>query len=186
MTGEYSEKPLARISSKYLRMLNDGNFLSNRAAVDMIDERILELADRIDEHNAPERVRNLYVTWQKFKRAREAGDTAKEMKFYLEMENIFDAVYHDYMSWSQMFEALEQRRKHVESEVKILKSINAMMTAEDAVELVGKVLAVILRVEDDPKKIKQYHYELNRLIGGLSPEETVEGFGDGGGEVIDA
>ena len=65
----------------------------------------------------------------------------------------FEKAYHDYAAWKQMFEALALDSKMVESEVKIVKEIKAIITAEDAYELSAKLLAAVMRVVDDPKKI---------------------------------
>lgn len=190
VTGENSKFMLTRLASKYREALENGRLLSNRATVDVIDRRILELADRIDEKNAPERVAQLHTLWTKYRKLQDDGKTLEANLTLEAIDEVFDAVYHDYAAWSQMFEALDLRRKSVESEVKILKSINAMLSAEDAVELVAKIFGVIIHIEDDPKKLKRYQYELTRLIGdfpGEIPDTEIDlGSGNGSGEIIDA
>ena len=66
----------------------------------------------------------------------------------------------------QVFGALDVRRKMVESELKILKEIKAIITAEDAYELAAKLLAASMNViGEDPKKLKRLQYEYTRIIG---------------------
>src|SRR3990167_5142260 len=70
------------------------------------------------------------------------------------------------MAWQQMFDALALHSKMTESEVKIMKDMRMIMTAEDAYELVAKVMAVLLQVlRDDPKKLKEAQFALTRLTG---------------------
>jgi hypothetical protein len=65
-----------------------------------------------------------------------------------------------------MITAIDLDRKLVESEVKVVKEIKAILTAEDAYELIAKILAIILRIfPDDKAKLKQVQYEFTRLIG---------------------
>jgi hypothetical protein len=106
------------------------------------------------------------------------------------MGDAFEKVYHDYKAWTQMFEALDYRRKMVESEVKVLKEIKAIITIEDARDLQVKLLAAMMRVlQDDPKKLKQVQYEFARITGDISDnavefdDDDDEGGGEpGGGE----
>ena len=64
-----------------------------------------------------------------------------------------------------MIDVVMVRKDLVESEVKIAKDMKAIMTAEDGYEMLAKVFAIILEVEDDPKKLKRYQYELTQMVG---------------------
>ena len=99
------------------------------------------------------------------------------------LDDLFEKARTDYEAWNQMMMALDLRRKMVESEVKVLKEIKAIMTAEDAYELTAKLLAAVMRVVEDPKKLKQVQYEFTRLIGepGDRAGKAVRGDDRGGG-----
>lgn len=185
-TGAGSSFPLTRLAARYNELRNNGQLLSNRRLVEIIDDRIVQLAGRIDVDEAPGRVSRLYAVWQEFKDAVEGrrDDDAFKAKMTLDIQ--FEKIYHDYAAWTQMFEAFDLRRKMAESEVKILKEIKGILSYEDAYELSAQLLAVTMRViGDDPKKLKQVQYEYSRLIGEVSDNVT-EGFietdGGTGGE----
>lgn len=178
---------LMRLAARYAEMQKSGQLLSNRAAVDIIDVRIRQLADRIDDNDTPERMKALHSLWGKYLQAVKIGDEINKVLLMGQISAEFDSVYHDYMSWSQMFEALEYRRKMTETEVKILKEIKAVITIEDMYDMLAKVLAVLLRMfKGDPQKLKEVKYEFAKIAGeridvaGKPLDEYDRG---GGGEV---
>lgn len=174
INGNGSSFPLTRLAAKYNKMNSDGRLLSNRATIDVIDGRVAQLLERIDFGEAPDRLEKLNAFWNEYLDA--DGVEAAVLKKKISDE--FEKVYHDYMAWRQIFDALDLRGKAVEREVKVLKEIKAIMTAEDAYELVAKLLAAMMRViGDDPKKIKQAQYEFTKLIG-ESSDLRHEGFGE--------
>jgi hypothetical protein len=82
-----------------------------------------------------------------------------------EIDEQFEAAREDYMAWEQMFNALDLDRKMVDSEVKVAKEIQAILTAEDAYELVAKLLASVIQVVNDPNQLKRIQYEFTRIVG---------------------
>jgi len=175
--GSASQFPLMRLASKYNQMLRDGRVLSNRQSLEIVRMRIQQLADRIDIDEAPDRVAKLYTLWQEYEALRGANRDGEAKLKEKEIDDEFEKVYHDYAAWKQMFDALDLDRKMVESEVKILKEIRAIITVEDAYELSAKLLAAVMRVEDDPKKMKQVQYEFTRIIG-ESGDNASAGYGE--------
>jgi hypothetical protein len=179
--GSQSSFPLMRLASKYNQMTTDGKVLSNRAAIDLIDKRITQLLERVDIEEAPDRIKDLYEAWGEFKLC--AVGSPEYIQARAEIDAIFERVYHDYAAWRQIFEALDLRGKTTEREIKALKEIRAIMTAEDGYELAAKLMAAVVRViGDDPKKIKQVQYEFARIIGESSDRVgSIDAEDDGGG-----
>lgn len=166
VTGKGSNSQLVRIASSYNDIKSDGRILSNRKAMEIIWHRVEQLAERIDLNEAPERMAKIKSLWEEFRDLDRQGKDMEAVAVAHRIDDEFDAAYHDYMAWKQMFDALEIHSKMTESEVKIMKDMRALMTAEDAYELVAQVMAVLLRVlQDNPKKLKEAKYELERIIG---------------------
>lgn len=184
-TGSGSSFPLTRLAARYNKQINSGPVLSSRAAIDIIDLRVKQLLERVDIEEAPDRVSKLFELWNEFKK--ESPHTPEYIMAKKALDDVFDKVYHDYMAWNQIFSALDLRGKTVEREVKALKEIKAIMTAEDGYQLAAKMLAAVIRViGDDPKRIKQVQYEFSRLIG-ESSDNTTEGHDEdawGGGASV--
>ena len=60
-TGSGSGFPITRLAARYNKMMTDGQVLSNRAAINVIDERIKQLLEREDVGAAPDRLAKLYA-----------------------------------------------------------------------------------------------------------------------------
>jgi hypothetical protein len=164
------ETRLMKIAQKYENILSNGRVLSNRAAVDTLDARIIQLANRIEENDMPQRMAVLNETWHEF---REAYDRDKRSDMVVAIRNLdeyFEKTYHDYAAWNQLVEIFDVRRKLVDSEVKTIKEIKALLTAEDAYNLVAKLLAICIRVVQDPVKLRIIQFEFSKVIG----EEKLE------------
>lgn len=187
-TGASSSFQITRLASTYRKIQKNGSVLSNRAAIDIVDTRVRQLLERVDIGEAPDRLGKLYGLWSEYRAAQTEFRKDDEMKLRIQIDNAFEDVYHDYKAWEQVFGALDVRRKMVESELKILKEIKAIITAEDAYELAAKLLAASMNViGEDPQKLKRLQYEYTRIIGERSDlagetsgEDDWGGDGEGG------
>lgn len=165
---------LTRIAAKYNQMQKDGRLLSNRHSIEIVRRRIEELLERIDINHAPDRLENLSKLWEKYRSELKNNKKMEATVTAGKIDEEFEKAYHDYESWKQMFDALDLDRKMVESEVKIAKDIQAMLTAEDAYELMAEVFAAIMRHVKDPKTLKALQYEFARIVGDGSVIEDQE------------
>lgn len=178
-TGERSSFPLVRLAAKYRQMAKNGNVLSNRQSIDIIDARIVQLLERVDVEEAPERVAKLYGLWTEYSAARSGGRSDEALGIAKKLDDEFEKIYHDYQAWKQIFEAIDIRGKAVEREFKILAQIKALITVEQARDMAAQMLAAAMNViGDDAKKLKRLQYEFIRITGERS-DLTIE---DGGGD----
>jgi len=171
VTGVHAGFPLTKLAGKYYQMQKDGRLLSNRASIDVVSARIQQLLERIDMNEAPDRLKNIKDLWEDYKISKGGP---KEILASDELDAEFERAYHDYASWKQMFEAIDVNRKLVESEVKIIKDIHAVLTVEDAYELTAQLQAAIIAsvhgmegVGDDIKLhfLKRIQYEFTTIVG---------------------
>lgn len=170
VTGEGSQFPITRLAARYNEMKKNGRLLSTRESIDIVRKRVVELLSRIEQSQDPDRVGKIQKLWNKYKLA----DQLDKLKLQLEIDDELEKAFHDYASWNQVFLALDLDRKLVESEVKVAKDMHAILTAEDAYELVAKLLASIIDavrqqkdVEDVSKAhiLKRVEYEFTKIIG---------------------
>jgi len=152
------------IAKKNLQIMRNGAVMSNRHAVELLDARVQELLERIDHDDAPERMATLYSLFQDVKAAQGRNEAAMYAALSA-MDIEFEKAYHDYEAWKQIMEILDNRRKMIDSEVKVIKDMKAILTAEQANSLVGKLLAVIIDEVKDPKMLRRINNKFARLIG---------------------
>lgn len=193
-TGAGSSFPLVRLSAKYQEMMKNGRVLSNRHSIEIIRDRVMQLMERIDENDAPDRLNTLEKLWERYKTQKEAGQNVEAVITAAEIDTAFAAARTDFAVWNQMLQLLDLDRKMVESEVKIAKEIKAIITAEEAFELVAKLMASIfssvnsmetLSIHDKGILLKRIQYEFTRIVGDNIGEEFEEGIGASVGETID-
>ena len=190
MSGEGSQFPLVKLAAKYQEMQRNGPLLSNRASIDVIRKRIVELVDRIDANQNPNRIATLQKLWYLYTEQMDRGQELEAIKTRAAINDEMERAYHDYASWVQVFEAIDLDRKLVESEVKIAKDIQAILTAEDAYKLAAELLSAIVgavngaELKDEARVylLKRIQYEFTRIVG-----DSAVGRSDGSGrETIDA
>jgi len=188
VTGDNSQFALTRLASKYVEMTTNGQILSNRAAIEIVRKRVQELLERVGNNQFPDQLITLQELWQDYNRE---SDSLGKAKIKYKLDAAFEAIYHDYAAWNQIFTALDLDSKMVEKEAKIAKDLHAILSAEDAYKLVAKVQAAIIssisQEPDIPDRIKAHflkriEYEFTRIVG----EGTGEEFGGSSGEIIDA
>jgi hypothetical protein len=167
-------EPIGQLAKMYAKQMENGAVLSNQAAIEIIDQRILQLAGRIDVEDAPQRMKHLYSLFVELKTAQSSGKGAEVIVLMKELDNEFEKAYHDYAAWEQMILVFDLRRKMVESEIKVVKEMKAILTAEQAYKLVAKLMAICIRLIKDPKLLRQINYEFSRLIGENDLREPVE------------
>lgn len=186
VTGSQSKLPLVKLASRYTDLSRDGRFLSNRHSMELVWRRVEMLAERIEKNQTPEQLKELYLLWREFRTAESQGKAVDAIAAKGKIDEAFEKVYHDYASWEQLFTAVDLYRKMTESEVKIAKDLKAIMTAEDGMELVSQLLAIVIQVVNDSTQLKQIIFEFRKLVGDDVEARAYSRAGTGSGEVIDA
>lgn len=181
-SGVGSMFPITKLAAKYRQMTMDGRVLSNRHSLEIVRHRIEQLAERIDLSDAPERMQRLGELWQEYRALLANGQSVEAAVKAREIDAEFEHAYHDYAAWKQMFDALDLDRKMVESELRVVKELHAMMTAEEAYEFSAKLLGAVLNVVTDPNQLRRIQFEFARIIGEQPERRT----GTGSAEVIDS
>ena len=164
-TGAGSSFQITRLAAKYNEMRKDGKLLSNRHSVEIIDHRVMQLVERIDANDAPDRLNKLQKLWNEMRELEENKRDLEASLIKVAIDEQFAKAREDYLSWEQMFNALDVRRKMIDSEVKIAKDMHAIMTAEDGMDLAKKLLACVLQVVNEPNQLKAIQFEFAKIIG---------------------
>lgn len=193
VNGSSSSHGLTRLAARYNELTSNGRWLSNQRSIQILRTRMDELLERIDKNDMPDRLGTLFSLWRKF-REEQVSDPPKAIMTAIEIDQAFEAARTDFAAWSQLLQVLELDRKMVESEVKIAKEIKAIMTAEEGVELVAKLLASVITAVgaaqipeyDKGQLLKRVQYEFTRIIGDDIGEDSKAGLGDSLAEIIDA
>lgn len=157
--------PIVKLADRVRQLQDDPRILSNRTSIEIVRSRIMQLAERVDVQDAPDRMMKLAGLWADYVDSERTGTTTESVKLKFKITREFEKAREDFMIWQQMFEALDLDSKLVEREMKVVKEIRAFLTAEDAYDLVAKLLAVVTDVVEDPQKLKIIQFKFTKLIG---------------------
>lgn len=144
--GGRSKYPLMNLAGKYLELKDDAVLNSVRPLMDILDARIVQLLDRVTDEESDQRWKNLLDAFDTFERHYSIPLDGKEREAFNTLKHHFEKAYHDYMSWQDIYKAMEEYRRMAETETKRLKDMNAMMTVEDGMKLTAGLLAAIMEV----------------------------------------
>ena len=164
-SGAGSSFPLTRLAAKMNEMKKDGRVLSNRDSIEIISMRMSQLAERVDHNDAPDRLDKIFKMWTELRELELNNKLAEAIMVKQKIDAEFNKAREDYKIWEQMMHATDIRRKLVESEVKILREIQAIMTAEDAYNMVAELLAAVIESVNDPNTLKRIQHAFTRIIG---------------------
>lgn len=165
LARDLKQFPLVKLADKYAQLQQDGRILSNRASIEIIRARIQELLERVDVKDAPDRLQRIGNYWAEYMEFKIHGNMGEMAKMERKISHEMDRAREDYAIWEQVFQAIDLDSKLVEREMKVVKEIRAFLTAEDAYDLIAKILAIVTDVVDDPEKLKVIQYRFTKLIG---------------------
>jgi hypothetical protein len=154
-SGRYSKFLPARMAAKYQEAQADPELLSLRSELALLDARIAELLGRVDTGESGAIWEALQQAWALFRGARAQQDVPKMHLAVEQLDRLMDRKVADSAAWREIDEAIEQRRKLVESEQKRLVALQQVITAESALTLMGVLVDIITtHVRDQPTLAK--------------------------------
>jgi hypothetical protein len=163
-TGRYSKVLPARLASRYQEALTDGALLELREEISLVDARLSDLISRVDSGESGEVWRLLRTMFAEFSKARSAGKIPEMTQALSDIEALIVRGLADYSAWQDISQALEQRRKLVESERKRLVEMQQMITTEQAMILMAAIVDTIRRHVSDTSALAAISADITKLI----------------------
>jgi hypothetical protein len=165
--GGHSKWLVVNAAEKYINMMKNPQVVSIRHNFPLIRERVLQLMGRLEENETPDRMKKLRDTWEQLKKAmpKHMVIGIPGQKAWQELDDEMERVYHDYESWSQILDLMNTESKLVDTELKVVKAIGSMITAEQVIEMQAKQLAAIMECIDDPRILRKIQYRYAQISG---------------------
>lgn len=166
MTGSSKSRwPLLKLASKYAEQLSNPDVTTLKGARTVLSARVYDLLDRIESVRDEDRVGTLQKLWSDFQTARYNHNEDEMKRIATAIDNSFEEAWHDYRSWDQIIKILGEDRKMAETQVRIMKDLSLLYTAEQVYEAIAQLLGVIIKVENDPIKLEVIAREFTQFIG---------------------
>jgi galactokinase len=162
-TGRYSKAMPARLSARYSASQADPRLLELRDDISLVDARLEDLLSRVESGESGALWQRLMGARGDLIAAKKAGDQVGQVAALNLILDLIAAGHADYQAWREIGAALEQRRKLVESERKRLIEAQATLTSEQAMLLMGALLAAVKANVSDRSALSAIQTEFLRL-----------------------
>ncbi len=140
--GKYSKHAPARLLERYETALNDPDYSSLRDPIALVDARISELLEAYGDGSSSQLWIELVDRWMEFTRAISAGDTVRQTNLLGSIDSLIRQGSTVEKSWRDIGDAVEARRKLVDSEVRNRGMLAQNITVEQAFALITMMLGV--------------------------------------------
>jgi hypothetical protein len=149
----------------YQEALDDPRLLELRDDIALLDARLAELIGRVsgDVDVGPVRWRELQNLFKAYNAAIQAGKTEDVEAIYAAMFALINKAVSDYAVWDTIQEAIQQRRRLVESERQRLVQMQQMVTAEQAVSAMTALVSAVRANVRDSVVLANIQTEYERL-----------------------
>lgn len=176
-TGKYSKYLPQNLLNAYEDVQTDDNLLSVRGDIQLIDVLIRSKLINLDTGESAQHwiaLLKCIIDARKALRSEDYGGLHKQLD---EMEALADKRRLHYATEQEIANQLEQRRKLVDTEQKIILGKQQAITAEQAMMLMSAVLESVRRNVTDDTALTNIQADFIRLVGGTVRqriEETVD------------
>lgn len=161
--GRYSRVMPQRLQERYELAASDPQLLSVTEEIRVIDARIGDLLQRVDGGEAGEHWQGLRRTLDYLAPAIAAKDANRVAGLLSELDQIATAGNADYSAWQEVFDAIEARRRLVETERRRMAELDQNIPAERAFMMIGAILEIIRRWVTDPQQLRGIAADIRAL-----------------------
>jgi hypothetical protein len=164
-SGRYSEYVPERLRARYEQAEGDTELLSLRSEVALVDARLAELLSRVHTGESGQLWTDLKRAHQEFKVAKRGQDVARMRTTLARVEDLIDSAVQDHVAWAEIGELVEQRRKLTESEAKRQLTLQQMLTTEEALAIMRRIVDIISRHVPDKQALSAMIVDIQRMAG---------------------
>ena len=158
-TGRYSKYAPAHLIEKYTEALDDPELLALRDEVALLDARLSELLERVDSGDAGTLWPKLQAAWADAR----SGDEIRQIRGTEALNRLIEQGATDHLAWEEIHGIIDRRTRVVTSERQRLVQMQQMITAEQALVLLGKISESIKMHVHDPVAVRRVVDDLNQL-----------------------
>lgn len=152
------------LGEKFLATLDDPELLSLQTDVALVTERINGLLERVSSGESGSAWKQLQRSWREFRRHRSTGNVVKMQEALEQLAEPLEQGIADHAAWEELGLQLDRRARLADQEQKRLEKLQATLTIEEALGLLGTVLDVLKRHVADPDVLAAIGADLEQLV----------------------
>ena len=162
-TGRYSKHLPTRMAARYLEAESDGELISLRSDVALLDARIADLLARVDTGESGRIWSETRAAFNDLRAANRKGDQAAATAAFMQLDQLISDGQTDYATWAEVVNLVEQRRRTVDSERKHLQQMGQLVAVEQMMVLAGALLASVKQHVSDRDTLQLITTDFTRL-----------------------
>lgn len=162
--GRYSRHLPPQLLARFEETEHDPELLSLREDVALVDARVAELLERVQTGESASTWKLIGKLWRDFQRHRAAGNATKAEELLVLLAEPLAHGIADHAAWEEVGQHLDRRQRLVESEQRRMEKMQAMLTVEQALGLLGTVLDVLRRHVTDVDVLAAIGADLEQLV----------------------
>ena len=162
-TGRYSKHLPTRMAARYLEAESDGELISLRSDVALLDARIADLLARVDTGESGRIWSETRAAFNDLRTANRKGDQAAATAAFMQLDQLISDGQSDYATWAEVVNLVEQRRRTVDSERKHLQQMGQLVAVEQMMVLAGALLASVKQHVSDRDTLQLITTDFTRL-----------------------
>lgn len=162
--GRYSRYVPVRLLARLGEARADPELLSLREDIALVDARVGELLERVESGESARAWAQLRKIWKDFERFRAAGNVPKMQEMLELLAEPLGRGLTDHDAWAEIGLHLDRRQRLVEAQQRYLERIQATLTVEEAMSMLGTILDVLRRHVTDQATLDAIGADLEQLV----------------------
>jgi hypothetical protein len=163
-SGRHSQALPAGLQDAYERALADPDLLALRSELALVDVRIDDLLQGLGRGESTDLWERLGAALEPLETAQREGDAATACAALGELLDVVHEGTAVGATWAAIFDALERRRRLAETERRRVEALQATLTAEEALALIGAVAASVKAHVTDRAALQAVSNDVERLL----------------------
>ena len=162
--GRYSKSLPAQLAVHYQEARRDPELLDMADDIALVDTRLAALIQRVEAGESGRLWSDVRAGYKDL-RAGIIGKDPRKMKVALDnLDLLISRGQADYAAWSEISALLDQRRRFIEAQQKLLTAKQQIVTTEEAITLASALLASVKQVVTDNRDLNRIQTEFERLM----------------------
>jgi hypothetical protein len=162
--GGYSKYMSIDLAHRFLETTQDPELLSLQQDVALVTERINSLLARVTSGESGAAWKHLGKCWREFRRHRASGNVVRMQEALEQLAEPLEQGLADHAAWEELGLQLDRRARLAEQEARRLEKMQASLSLEEALGLLGTVLDVLKRHVTDPDVLAAIGGDLEQLV----------------------
>lgn len=166
IAGRYSKDLPTKLLERYEKSVEDPKILELKDEIAVVESRIGELLKRIDTRESGEAWKKLREIYSQLVVAVKTRDSSTMLSLMNDLGEIINHGAGEEKNWEEVIKTIRSRKSLVESERKRLVEMNQMITAEQAMVLIGFVISTIKTHVQDKEALANISREFTLYLQG--------------------